>query len=150
MNITFIPAIVSDCDLLTNTAKIAKQHWGYSDELIEIWHNDLAVIPEDFSNCKLFKAFAEGNFIGFYKLLDKGNYCELDGLWILPAFHGNGFGRSIMQHAFEVATQLGYDYIKLFADPHVNGFYEKIGGQLKGKKETVVKDRYLNIYHFEL
>jgi len=150
MPLTFKAATEKDCVLLTQTAKIAKKHWGYPDEWIEQWHDDLAVVPGSFLHSKLYKAYAGDEFIGFYKLLDKGDHAEIDGLWILPLYHGRGFGRTLMQHATQEALKLGYKYIKLYADPNVNGFYEKIGGELKGQKETIIKDRYLNIYHFSL
>jgi len=150
MNLTFKIANESDCNLLTDTAKKSKKHWGYSDELIEQWHDDLAVVPESFLNRKIYKSYSGDDFIGFYVILDKGEYCELDGLWILPDHHGKGFGREMMAHAKAEATKSGYNYIRLYADPNVNGFYEKIGGELKGKKETFINDRYLNIYHFDL
>lgn len=150
MKLTFKLASQLDCDLLTKTAKTAKQHWGYSDELIERWHDDLAITPGSFIDRKIYKCYSADQFIGFYILKDKGIFTELNGLWILPEFHGNGFGREIMDHAKSEALQLGYSYIELYADPYADGFYQKIGGKIVGKIDTLIKDRYLNTYRFEL
>jgi len=150
MGLTFKLASESDCDYLTDTAKKAKQHWGYSDELIEMWHDDLAIIPAKFVDCKIVKAYSEDEFIGFYVLKNKGEYSELDGLWIAPEFHGKGYGRDVMHHVQCEASKSGYKYIELYSDPNVNVFYEKTGGIFKGTKESAIKGRYLNIYHFNV
>ena len=56
MNIAFIPASEVDCEQLTRVAKIAKQHWGYTDEWMQLWEDDLTITPTKFSNQTLVKA----------------------------------------------------------------------------------------------
>lgn len=150
MNVKFIPATVVDCELLTQTAITAKQHWGYSDELIEKWRADLAITIKSFDDRLIVKAEVDGRFIGFYVLLRELGFATLDGLWILPAFHGRGLGTTMVQHALEQAKQQGYPYLELYADPHVDGFYHRLGGEAVGKQETIIEDRYLTIFHFKL
>lgn len=146
----FSTATEVDCEQLTQTAIIAKKHWGYSDELLEQWYDDLAITPKSFDDRMIVKAEVDGTFVGFYVLLRELGFATLDGLWILPAFHGKGLGKTMVHHALEQAKLLGYPYVELYADPHVDGFYQRLGGQVVGQQETVIKDRYLSIFHFKL
>ncbi|MBV8325862.1 GNAT family N-acetyltransferase [Chryseobacterium sp.] len=143
-------ATPKDCELLSETARIAKGHWGYSKELLEQWHDDLTVTPDNFKNHVIYKGFFENDFIGYFSLKDHGMYTELDGMWILPQYHGKGLGTDMILKAKEVARALHYKYIELFADPNADGFYEKCGAKKTGKIPTIIEDRFLNTYHFIL
>ncbi|WP_255493633.1 GNAT family N-acetyltransferase [Myroides sp. WP-1] len=150
LNIGYTEATIEDCELLTQTAKKAKQFWGYSDALMEKWQDDLAITPTSFLDRSIYKCYVDSDFIGFFVLKDMNGYAELDGLWILPEYHGKGYGRSMIEKAKAVSVEKKYRYIELYSDPNADGFYQRCKAQLVGKVETKIKDRYLNIYRFDL
>ncbi|MDM1046074.1 GNAT family N-acetyltransferase [Myroides sp. 1354] len=150
MDIKIIPASVGDCAILTQIAKKAKQHWGYSDAWMQLWENDLSVTPDCFVEGKIVKGEIGEVLIGFYALKNEGDFALLDGLWVLPEYHGNGYGKLLFHHAINQATSMGYHYVQLYADPHVDAFYQKLNGQMVGQIETQIKDRYLSVFHFQL
>ncbi|MCT3897509.1 GNAT family N-acetyltransferase [Elizabethkingia anophelis] len=150
MDLRLIPALVEDCEQLTHIAKIAKQHWGYSDTWMRLWENDLSVTPDRFVQGKIEKGVIGEVLIGFYILKNEGDFALLDGLWILPEYHGNGYGKLMFHHALNQAKSMGYYYVQLYADPNVNEFYKKLNGQMVGQIETQIKDRYLSVFRFQL
>jgi len=150
MKIAFIPASEEDCEQLTQVAKRAKQHWGYADEWIQLWEEDLAITPARLENQKIVKGEMNGVLVGFYVLTYEDNLAELDGLWILPEYHGSGIGKTLFHHAIHQASAAGYSCLQLYADPHVDGFYQKLGGQMVGQVATKIEDRYLTIFQFQL
>ena len=50
-----IPVDTADADLLTQIALKSKAFWGYSDELIESWRDDLTISSKMISESYIFK-----------------------------------------------------------------------------------------------
>lgn len=150
MNIAFIPASEEDCEQLTQVAKIAKQHWGYTDEWMQLWEEDLTITPAKFANQTIVKGEVDGVLAGFYALAYEEGLVELDGLWILSEYHGKRIGKTLFHHAVHQAKKEGYSSLQLYADPYAEGFYQKLGGQIIGQIPTKIKDRYLHIFQFQL
>ena len=59
---------VSDAFILTEIALKSKSFWGYSNELIESWRNDLTVTSTMISNSYTFKFLVDDCIVGFYLL----------------------------------------------------------------------------------
>jgi GNAT superfamily N-acetyltransferase len=58
----------TDAQRLTAIAHAAKRHWGYSDDLIALWEDDLTVTPAFIADHPVFCAVQAGVLIGFYAL----------------------------------------------------------------------------------
>lgn len=146
-----IKADFTEATELTNIALKSKAYWGYSNELIESWRDDLTVTSEMFQICSIFK-FCEGNKIaGFYILNPpKDNSAELEMLFVLPEFIGKGIGKQLTQHAFKEAVKLNVASMTLLADPYAVDFYKSQGFYQIDKKESSISGRFLPIMQKDL
>lgn len=147
MNIIYQNATIEDCKLLTDTALTSKRHWGYSEELIALWTDQLTIIELNFKNGELVKCFVDEQYIGFFELEDKGPYACINHFWILPAFINKGYGSVITQEIKRRAKEKGYKYLEVYAEPNANLFYEKMGGVCVKQILTSVPGRMMKIYH---
>ncbi len=66
--ITIQAAHPTDAQRLTAIAHAAKRHWGYSDQLIALWEEDLVITPAFVAGHPVFCAEHDGAIIGFYAL----------------------------------------------------------------------------------
>lgn len=147
MSITYQNATITDNHLLTETALISKRYWGYSEEYILKWTDDLTITALNFRNGELVKCFLDGEYIGFFELRDKGAYVRLEHFWLLPEFINKGYGSIIISEIKAKAKAKGYKYIEIYAEPNANLFYEKMGGELIKQILTSVPGRMMKIYH---
>ena len=99
----------------------------------------------------------EGNVVGFVKYgcsddAEYDNCGEIFALYILDEYHGNGFGRKLVERAKEELKKIGYDkmIIACLKGNPSNDFYEHIGGIYI--KDGVYKRLNLeeNIYYYKL
>ena len=100
-------------------------------------------------NNVFFLAFSDGNPAGFAKVkkhslnyqVESGAQMELQKIYILPEFHGNGLGSALMNSVFILAQELKPDIIWL--DTHISNFkaiafYEKRGFKKYGKHSFII------------
>ena len=147
--LTYISALPEDSDLLTQTALRSKQSWGYSDDLMQLWAEDLAVSKIFIAENNVFKVFDGEQFIGFYGLKIAGEtQIELEHLWLLPDKKQQGYGRQLFKHIREQVVQAGQNSFRLTADPNAKPFYDKMGGVIVGKFQSKINGRFLDIYEF--
>lgn len=147
MYISYLNATIEDCNLLTETALTSKRHWGYSEELITIWIDQLTIIDLNFNKGELVKCFVDDQYIGFFELRDKSPYVCLEHFWLLPEFINKGYGTVITSEIKRRAKDKGYKYIEVYAEPNANLFYEKMGGICVKQILTSVPGRMMKIYH---
>ncbi len=112
---------------LTEIAHAAKRHWGYPESWIATWRDILTMRPEFIGANVVFIAIEERHPIGFYVLTTEDDGLHLDHLWIVPAAMGRGIGRALFEHAAGQARDLGFDSIKIEADPNAEAFYQRMG-----------------------
>jgi GNAT superfamily N-acetyltransferase len=128
-----------DAAVLTEIAFAAKRHWGYPERWIESWRDTLT-IREDFIAANVtYSAMEDGRAVGFYLLTTESDGLHLDHLWIAPHAMGRGIGRALFEHAVEQAKGLGYQAIKIEADPNAEGFYERMGAKRVGINVTEIE-----------
>ena len=126
-------ALPSQTETLTRIALAAKRHWGYPERWIEIWTPLLTFTPADLAQADFFVANVDDEVAGFYSLTVAGPRAELENLWVLPAFMGQGVGRGLFEHALLRARELGCSILEIEADPNAVGFYEKMGARIVGQ-----------------
>ncbi|MCA4806629.1 GNAT family N-acetyltransferase [Myroides odoratimimus] len=147
MTISYQNATVADCELLTETALASKRYWGYREEYMSMWTDDLTITDINFRKGELIKCFYADEYIGFFELEDKGPYLCIDHFWVLPVHINKGYGRVIMSHIKAIAKSRGYKYIEVYAEPNANIFYEKMGGVCVRQVLTSVPGRMMKVYH---
>jgi GNAT superfamily N-acetyltransferase len=148
-----VRAISEDADALTAIAHAAKRHWGYPETWIAAWSDVLTMRPQFIAENMAYCA-AEGDCaVGFYVLTREDDGLQLDHLWILPPAMGRGIGRALFEHAAAEARRLGFDLIKIEADPNAEGFYKRMGARRVGTAVSEVegerRDLPLMVYRVE-
>ncbi|NQY41856.1 MAG: GNAT family N-acetyltransferase [Legionellales bacterium] len=139
-----------DAKTLTEIAKISKQYWGYSTELIKAWEEELTVTENFIKDCIGF-VIEENNSI-------KGFWCRsateelADGfLFVEPRSIGLGYGRILWNAVMQEAKNLGLKYLTWESDPNATNFYKKMGAkQIGTKPSAIVKGRFLPIMRYYL
>jgi ribosomal protein S18 acetylase RimI-like enzyme len=131
-------AIPEEADTLSQITFSAKGHWGYSERWMEIWKPQLTFSPEYFEQNESWVAVDNEKPIGFYTLQEKNGNAWIDNLWVMPEFIGKGIGKKLFLHAVESSRQRGHKALQLEADPNAFGFYEKMGMQKIGERQSEV------------
>lgn len=146
-----VKATVSDAKRLTEIALKSKAFWGYSDELIESWREELTVSEQMISEMFVFTFLQEGRIVGFYFLNPpKQKSIELEMLFVLPGYIGKGIGKQLLQHSFKEAINLNAKTMTLLADPNAVRFYESKGFYKISQKQSSIAGRFLLVMQKEL
>lgn len=178
--ITIHSAHPTDAQRLTAIAHAAKRHWGYSDELIALWEEDLTVTPAFVTGHIVFCAVLHGAIIGFYALsrtnrkqigaaADFAESCfgsgasvksvqsmaeddafELEHMWVDPYHIGAGVGRLLFDHAARTVQAMGGSVLRIVSDPHAEGFYLRMGAQRVGAVPSKPEGRLLPLLTVDL
>jgi GNAT superfamily N-acetyltransferase len=137
MNI--VRATPADASRLTEIAFAAKRHWGYPESWIQTWRDILTMRPEFIGANIAYSAIEDARPVGFYLLTTESDGLHLDHLWILPGAIGRGIGRALFEHAVQQGKQLGFQTIKIEADPNAEGFYLRMGARRVGTNVTEIE-----------
>ena len=150
-NLKYIDASTDDAQFLTETAFQSKKIWGYSDEQIYLWKDDLEISEDYILQNKVMKVFDNNIFIGFFALkFERSQPPEIDHLWLQPQFLRKSYGTIIFKYITEYLSEQGFSKITLVAEPNAKGFYEKLGGKIIGKFESKISGRFLEIFEFQI
>lgn len=138
-----------EADALTAIALRSKAHWGYSQELIDLWASDLAVDPARCDGESTWLITLDNVIVGFGEI--DGNTARLDDLWIDPPYMKMGLGRLLLQQSMQNAADRGCTGMEFEAEPHAVGFYERMGAQVIGEHVSEsVPGRVLPIMRIDL
>ena len=110
----------------------SKAHWGYSAQLIESWGDQLRVTPADVVSRPTYVGTVNGEIAGFYSLRPGKGDWELDNLWVAPKHMRRGRGRTLLDHALDVAFRGGASSVLVDADPNAESFYLSCGAARSG------------------
>ena len=117
----------ADCTTLTQISKAAKAYWGYPEEWLAMWEEDLCIKKKDLTHFQVFKLIDKGVILGYCAIHEKGNTLEIEHLWIRPQLIGKGLGKYLLQNALEKVRNENHTALTVIADPNAVGFYEKFG-----------------------
>jgi ribosomal protein S18 acetylase RimI-like enzyme len=141
MKMPIVRARAKDADALTEIAHEAKRHWGYPERWIEAWQDILTMRPDFITSNVTYCATEGGRTVGFYVLTSERDGMHLDHLWIRPSAMGRGIGRALFQHATGQAGDLGFQDIRIEADPNAEGFYRRMGAKRIGASVTEIEGK---------
>ena len=141
--ISIHPAHEVDAQRLTAIAHAAKRHWGYSEELMALWDDELTLSPQFIASHPVFCAVRDGEIIGFYALSRQGETCELEHLWVDPQHMGAGVGTLLFEHAVQTVRSMGGSVLNIVSDPHAEGFYRRMGASRAGHVPSRIAGRLL-------
>jgi N-acetylglutamate synthase-like GNAT family acetyltransferase len=126
-------ASTDDAAALTSIAQDAKRHWGYPENWLKHWQDDLTISPEFVAANQVYVAERDGNLLGFYALIIRKEKAELDHLWVAPAHIGTGVGKELFIHAMRRAAKENVSAVEISSDPNAEGFYRKLGAHRIGE-----------------
>lgn len=142
-----------DAGHLTLLAYRAKAHWGYSKAWLAVWNEALTVKADYLRAHDGFVAEAAGQTIGSCILERTTQGPMLEHVWVEPAWHRRGVGRALVQACLALARESHARSVRLHADPHAVGFYERLGAQRLGVVPAPMPgepDRTLPVLEFVL
>jgi len=148
--IRFERAVQNDADLLTKNTFKSKRIWGYTDEQMERWKDELTITPAYIAKNKVYKIFHETQYLGFISLLAKRTFIEIDHFWLLPKSTGKGYGRTIFAFIVQTEKEMNFNRIKVYSEPNADGFYRKMGGEIVHRIESKIKGRFLAVFEFRI
>lgn len=144
-------AKIEDHIRLTEITKKSKAYWGYSEEQLEKWNNNLTITEDYIEKNPVFNLVEENQIVGYYSYLkEEDNQVKLDNLFLLPEYIGKGFGSFLMNDFLERMRNEKCQRIILDSEPNAEQFYQKIGFIKIGEFETSIKNRFMPIMEMKL
>ena len=139
-------ASINDNEILTEITEKSKAYWGYSEEQILKWKDNLTVSKDYIKNNCVYTLIKDGRIVGYYSYIikEKKNII-LDNLFILPAYIGKGLGKYLMNDFLNRMKKENFEKITLDSEPNAEDFYLKLGFKKIGEFETSIKNRFMPI-----
>jgi GNAT superfamily N-acetyltransferase len=150
MKLHIRPAQPEDSLVLTRLSYAAKRHWGYPEEWMRLWKEDLTVTREFIRKHRVYCALRESKIYGFYAFSGDGATRELEHMWVDPQFMGQGIGRVLFDHALELLRGQGCTRLKIVSDPNAETFYRKLGAVPVGRVSSRPEGRTLPLLELRL
>jgi len=121
-----------ECGAISALAFVSKKYWGYDDAFMEACRAELTVRPEDLGRGRV-RVADDGEIVGFHAVID----CELEWLFVAPQAIGSGVGAALLADALTIARTAGCAQLRIQADPHAAGFYERMGAGRIGEAPSL-------------
>ncbi len=135
-------ATIADLNALNRISVMSKKYWGYPEQWMEQWLDDLTLTETDLNTQGIVIMEFGSEIMGFCSIKDQGNHYEIMHLWILPDYIGKGYGKTLLNEAL-AAFVCKEKPIWVLADPNAESFYNKQGFVTFEKKESFPKGRFL-------
>ncbi len=123
---------LDDIEQMDRIALAAKASWGYADELLARWREELRTPPATILVRPSFVAVVDKAIAGFAQIDPTRSPWTLESLFVSPAHMGQGIGRALIQQSVLTAQAAGERVILIDADPNAAGFYRACGATLVG------------------
>ena len=139
-----LPADFKDAKTISEVALKSKAYWGYTNEQLESWIDELTITSEYISKNSSYVYKLNENIVGFY-IIEMLNMTtiSLEFLFVLPEFIGKGIGHQLISHAIEKARNLKGFVLNTLSDPNAESFYAKYGFKTISHHESSIPDRFL-------
>ena len=162
--VMFRTAVPGEAAKITQLTLDSKRYWGYPEEFIISWTEELTILPEYISKNMLVVAEADSQLLGYVSIIEKplghvleiGNYkisggFFLDNLFVHPSHIRQGIGERLIHVAFDWCREREIKLFHVISDPNAKGFYEKMGAACLEHLPSDIAGRYLPflIFRFE-
>jgi len=148
--VTIRLAVPDDSTVLSAISRAAKAQWGYSDELLDLWAEDLAVSGEFIARNYVLCAVVGDEIIGLAAVSRREAECELEHLWVRPDWMRRHVGEQLMDRVTADLRASGASELRIVADPHAEGFYLALGARRIGEVESKPEGRRLPLLVLDL
>lgn len=146
-----IKANPDDDKILTHITKKSKAHWGYSDEQMEKWSQDLTITKDYIKKNKVYKLFLNNKTIAYYSYFNVNeNTVKLDNLFVIPEEMRKGYGKLLMNDFLNKINNEKRGKIILEADPNAEIFYKSFEFIKTSQIATSVENRFLPFMELKL
>ena len=144
------PATPGEAGALTGIALSSKASWGYPEEYLRLWKDELTITDAYVRTHVVCCAERSGTVVGFYSLAEVAEGLELDFLYVSPDYMGQGIGRALLEHATAEARERGSESLRIVSDPHAEGFYTKHGALRVGMVPSKPEGREIPVLQLRL
>ncbi len=151
MRFTIRRAVSDDAPQLSQLAQRAKAHWNYPVEWLTAWHPQLTIEARYLIEHRVLVAENADRLVGMCALEDRDTWWSLEHVWVDPSSMGQGVGRTLVQHALDLARTVRPGRVVTEADPHAAGFYRRMGATEIGVVPASMPgapDRVLPVFAF--
>ncbi|HCX21578.1 MAG: GNAT family N-acetyltransferase [Flammeovirgaceae bacterium] len=151
MNQIIERATFVDSDELSELTYRSKAYWGYSEEQMEKWRDDLHITEEYIQNHEVFLLRKNNQIVGYYSfIMISPSTIKLDNLFIDPKNIGKGLGRTLMNDFLSLVNNSDVSIITLESEPQVEQFYQKFGFKTVSQLKSSILNRFLPIMELKL
>lgn len=144
------PAASLEAPELSRLALASKSFWGYGDDQLALWCDELTVSEGLISTARVECAVLGGQVVGFFALVDHGPVAELEHLWVRLGHMRRGIGAALLERAVSAARGDGRRTLVVVSDPHAAGFYVRMGATQVGEHESTPPGRCLPVLSLDL
>lgn len=145
-------AVPEDSQKLTEISFTSKRYWQYPEAYMKAWEEELTVSVKYIENNEVWVYEQESEPVAYYAitrlasdlkfdghLLKKGFW--LDHMFVSPGCIGSGIGSQLYNHMCEMYGKRKTGKIRVLADPHARGFYQKMGARYRGEFPSSIPGR---------
>ena len=154
-------ARAGDSEQLTQISLASKRYWKYPDSYLDVWREELTITPSYIEKNLVYVAEQRGVKVGYYSLVDvdaafwAGQTYIDEGTWlehmfIEPKQIGKGIGTLLMKHAGKVCSDRNVSTVRILADPHAKGFYEKSGAKFVRDVPSNIEGRTVAYFEWQI
>ncbi|MDX1429365.1 MAG: GNAT family N-acetyltransferase [Rhodothermales bacterium] len=131
-------AVPGDAAAATRVARAAKASWGYPEEWLREWEEELTITPTYIRDNSVFVAESSGEIVGMVAVEVGPEAPEIGHLWVRPPSQGNGWGRALIARIRQHGKDLGWNHFRVVSDPFAESFYRRLGGVRVGEVDAPV------------
>ncbi|MDJ0624281.1 MAG: GNAT family N-acetyltransferase [Desulfocapsaceae bacterium] len=150
-----------DASTLTNISHASKRYWNYPQEYIAIWKDELTITPQYINDHQVFVYEHDAAILAYYSLVElKADITVvgarlkmgfwLDHMFVDPISIGKGIGRLLFTHLLNHCQVHKISKVRILADPHSRGFYDKMGCIYKGEQPSTIANRTTPLYTLDI
>ncbi len=142
--IHFRKAFPEDLPQLNRISFRSKKFWGYPEEWLAEWKDELTVTKEHLQQHDLLLAEKEKEILGFISVAHNEDHHEILHLWVVPEHIGKGHGRALLNRALRDYCNRSH-VVLVTADPNAESFYRKQGFRTVSQVESYPPGRLLPV-----
>jgi len=158
----FRNAVPEEAESITQLTLDSKRYWGYPEEYITIWTDEMTIRPSYIEKNMIVVAEENSELLGYVSIIEEprkhvvkiGDYklsggFFLDNLFIHPSYIRQGIGEKLIAIAFDWCKERRIKRLHVFSDPNAKGFYEKMGAVCLGELPSNNAGRPLPFLFFD-
>ena len=143
----------NEANALTELTFASKRHWGYPEEWMALWADDLTISPEYIEKNMVVVAEDGAELLGYVSVKQEDDKFYFDNLFVNPRHIRKGIGEKLLDIALDWCKENHVAQLHVYSDPYSRGFYEKTGAMFVEEiASEVIPGRTLPFftYHIEI